>query len=251
MNVQSTGSSSSSDEHCRSPKGDGGRAIRVLIVAETLLYRRGLAAILGQDERLEIVAAAGTTAAGVDLVAVARPDAVLLDVSAEGGLRALRRMRQASADVRVVAFGVAESEQVIIEWAEAGASGYVARDCDVEQLSLVIEAALRDEVVCTPGVAGTLMRRVGALARRSGEADNGETRLTPRETQIIGLIDEGLSNKEIARRLQIELPTVKNHVHHLIQKVGARGRAEAAARVRAMRTEENRTLGPSGIRIPD
>ena len=222
----------------------------MVIVAETLLYREGLAAVLGQHPSLEIVGAAASADAGIELVASARPDAALLDIGSEGGLAALGRMHEVWPGVRVVAFGVAESEQVIIDWAEAGVAGYVPRDSDVGQLTTVIEGALRDEVVCTPRVAGTLLRRVGALARRDGAQDGqGEVRLTPRETQIIALVDEGLSNKEIASRLQIGLPTVKNHVHNLIEKLGVTNRAQAAARIRTMRRTENRSLRPSEIVI--
>ncbi|HEX6228839.1 MAG TPA: response regulator transcription factor [Solirubrobacterales bacterium] len=134
-----------------------------------------------------------------------------------------------------MAFGIAESEDVVIRCAEAGVAGYVPHDATLEQLIEVLDAALRDEVVCSPRLAGTLLRRVGALAREIGPAGGSDVRLTARETQIVALIDEGLSNKEIAARLQIGTPTVKNHVHHILEKVGASRRGEAAARVRALR----------------
>jgi DNA-binding NarL/FixJ family response regulator len=91
----------------------------------------------------------------------------------------------------------------------------------------------RGEFLCSPGTAATLLRRVAALAAERHTADNG-ARLTPREQQVVRLIDEGLSNKEIARRLSIEVRTVKNHVHSILEKLQVRRRGEAAARMRAV-----------------
>ena len=89
-------------------------------------------------------------------------------------------------------------------------------------------------VVFSPRLAGTLLRRIGALARERHD-DEPDVRLTARETQILALIDDGLANKEIASRLHISLPTVKNHVHNLLEKLDVTRRGEAVARARALR----------------
>jgi two-component system, NarL family, nitrate/nitrite response regulator NarL len=223
---------------------------RILVVAETRLYREGLEQILARHPRVEVAASAADAPGALEAIAACDPDAVLVDVGATGSTGALRQIVGAVPESRVVAFGVAESEELILNCAEAGVAGYVPRDASLDELIAVVEGVMRNELVCSPRLAGTLLRRVGALAReRSG--DNSEVRLTSRETQIVGLIDEGLSNKEIATRLQIELATVKNHVHHLLEKLDVGRRAEAAARVRHLRRQGwNRLPGNVGSTPP-
>jgi DNA-binding NarL/FixJ family response regulator len=205
-----------------------------LVVAETRLYRDGLVEILARHPRVEVIGTASDVEGALAAIAQGRPDAVVADVGLAGGAAALREIVGSAPGGRVVAFGVVDSEQVIIDFAEAGVAGYVPREATLEDLVAVVEGAMRDEVICSPRVARTLLRRVGVLARAHSD-DGADVRLTSRQTQIVALIDEGLSNKEIARRLQIEVTTVKNHVHNLIEKLGVRRRAEAAARVRALR----------------
>ena len=207
--------------------------VRTLVIAETRLYRLGLAHMLARDPRIVVVGTAAGLPGGVAKVAGLRPDAVLLDVGLASDARVVHRLLDASSRTRVLAFGVADSEDTLIACAEAGVAGYVGQEADVEQLVAVLMGAIRDELVCGPRVAGTLLRRVGVLAqeRRDGRP---EVRLTARETQIVALLDDGLSNKEIAARLQISLPTVKNHLHNLFEKLDVRRRGEAVARARAV-----------------
>src|SRR2546421_13075479 len=120
----------------------------------------------------------------------------------------------------------------VLASAEAGAIAYVPREASLEDLVAVIECAVRGEAVCSPRVAGALLRRIAVLAT-DGRSDRVPARLTKREREIMGLIDEGLSNKEIAKRLRIEVATVKNHVHNILEKLQVHRRGEAAARVRA------------------
>jgi DNA-binding NarL/FixJ family response regulator len=128
-----------------------------------------------------------------------------------------------------VTLGVDDGDDDVLAWAEAGVSGYVARDASFEDLVETVRAVARGELRCSPRLAATLLRRVTALA---GDAPHSATRLTQREREISSLLEAGLSNKEIAGRLYIELPTVKNHVHNILRKVGASRRGEAAALLR-------------------
>jgi two-component system, NarL family, nitrate/nitrite response regulator NarL len=211
------------------------KTIGVLVVAATRLYREGLVERLETVPGLRVAGSAAGRDEAVGLIRELRPDIVLLDMSLAQDVQTLRVLVDCEPRVRVVAFGVAESEDVVIACAEAGVSGYVGRDASLDQLVSILEGAAREEVVCSPKVAATLLRRVGALARERGTgAAAPEQRLTSRETQVVALIDEGLSNKEIAARLNIELATVKNHVHNIIEKLQVSGRGEAAARVRAL-----------------
>ena len=123
--------------------------------------------------------------------------------------------------------------------AEAGIAGWVTREASVDDLRATVASAAAGEAVFSPRLAASLLRRVAALAseRRVGAQ---ATPLTRRQREILALIDEGLSNKEIARRLSIEVATVKNHVHNILEKLEVTRRAEAAALVREpMRTPGN------------
>ena len=207
---------------------------RVFVVAEIRLYREGLAELLGHRPGLAVAG----TAAGLDEALrgarAARPDVVLLDMAMLDGIATARTLARVSPDARVVALAVPESERHVIACAEAGIVGYVSREASLADLVAAIEGAARGEAHCSPRMVASLLRRLGALSlERSG--DEPRAHLTARELEIVGLIDRGLSNKEIAQALCIGLPTVKNHVHHILEKLGAERRSQAAARVRAMR----------------
>jgi two-component system, NarL family, nitrate/nitrite response regulator NarL len=133
--------------------------------------------------------------------------------------------------VKVVAFSVADTEDEVCECAEAGIAGYVARNGSKEDLITAVENAVRGEVLCSPRVAASLFRRLAAHVQTSRQRPP-EAPLTGREQDIITLIDTGLSNKEIARQLKISLPTVKNHVHNILEKLQVRRRGAAAALLR-------------------
>jgi DNA-binding NarL/FixJ family response regulator len=133
-------------------------------------------------------------------------------------------------EVKVVAFAVPETESDIIACAEAGVAACVTREASFGELVATIERVGSGESLCSPQVAAVLLRRVATLAAaRSVEPASA---LTGREREILDLIDEGLSNKQIAQRLCIELPTVKNHVHNLLEKLDVQSRYEAAALMR-------------------
>jgi two-component system, NarL family, nitrate/nitrite response regulator NarL len=203
--------------------------IQVVVLSDIRLYREGLAAILGKRGPV-VVGTAGDSESGVALVSERQPDIVLVDMAMADAAVAVRALLEAAPHAPVVALGVSETEADVIACAEAGVSGYVTRDESVGDLVAALESVSRGEMICSPGIAAALLRRVTALARR--EASAPRTRLTRRELEIVELIDRGLSNKEIARRLSIELATVKNHVHNILEKLQVRRRTEAAARVR-------------------
>lgn len=210
--------------------------IRVLIVAEIRLYREGLAAMLrAESEGIEVVATAAGADDAVRALRELAPDIVLLDMAPDNAWL-VRALDAAVPGTRVVALAVPESESEVLACAEAGVTGFVTRDASVEDVAAAVESAARGEVLASPRMVATLFERIATLAlERSPESI--ESRLTARELEILNLIDQGLSNKEIARRLTIELSTVKNHVHNIFEKLNVSRRSEAAAR----RRESSRT----------
>jgi two-component system nitrate/nitrite response regulator NarL len=214
----------------------GARAmIRVLIVAEIRLYREGLADMLREETGVDVVATASGADDAVRALREKHPDIVLLDVGIPDNAWLARALVAAVPGTLIVAVAVPEAEDSVVACAEAGVAGYVTREGSVEDVVAAVEAVARGEILCSPRMAASLFQRIATLAlERSPESI--ESRLTNRELEILDLIDQGLSNKEIARRLTIELSTVKNHVHNILDKLNVTRRSEAAARVRAERT---------------
>jgi two-component system, NarL family, nitrate/nitrite response regulator NarL len=217
-------------------EGAGRRfALRVAIVADVRLYREGLAELIRGDD-IEVVAQVRSRdASAIDLGAGSEraPDVVLWDVAGQGGIDGLDAFVAAAGNVRVLVLAVDELEAEVIRLAEAGMAGYVTRDADVPALVDAIRNVAAGEFPCTPRVAGTLLRRVGTLARR--ERVSSSAVLTPRELEVVRLAGRGLTNKEIAAELTVELSTVKNHLHNALEKLGVHRRTEAVARVGATR----------------
>jgi len=218
--------------------------IRILIVDDTRLYREGLAQILGRDDRLSVVGVAGERDDALACVRELDPDIVLLHMGMPDSFEILRAMVATAPRTKVVGLRVAETEDEVLACAESGIAGYLLREGSVDDLLSTVESVARGEVLCSPRVAATLLRRVATLAveRRSRAV---AANLTPREREIVGLIDEGLSNKEIAFRLSIEVHTVKNHVHNTLEKLKVHRRGEAAARLREDGTARRPTSPPS------
>ena len=201
--------------------------IRVVTIARVRLYREGLERAIGEAATLRLVGTApdvGTALPGIRALA---PNVIVLDIAA--GTGAVGELRRAAPFAAVVALAIAEDEEDVIPFAEAGVAGYVSRDACVQDLIDVVVGVSRGETVCSPRVAGLLVRRVSALASVSMRGPDIEGRLTVRELEVARLLASGLSNKEIAHRLSIQVTTVKNHVHNILDKLGVAGRADAAA----------------------
>lgn len=214
--------------------------MRIAIIAKIRLYREGLADVLGRQEGMEVVGAASDGDAGVATVRALRPDIALLDMTMLDSADTVRAIRETAPGVRVVALAVPETEPHVLACVEAGIAAYVPREGSLGDLVATVEGVARDEVECHPRIVASLFGRVAALAaERRREPPSG--RLTSREIDVIELIDLGLTNREIAERLRIELPTVKNHVHSILEKLQLRRRAEAAAwaRRRGLRSRDH------------
>jgi two-component system, NarL family, nitrate/nitrite response regulator NarL len=216
----------------RGPQSErDGVMARVLIIDDTRLYLEGLASILECDPRIAAVQTALDPDAALRCITASLPDVILLNTAMAGSDTILQVITKAAGQVPVVALSAKEAQEEVIAWAEAGVAGYLFRAESLATLVAVIQSVARGETLCPPRTTRMLLRHVAALA--SEQRFRPEvTRLTPREWEILQLIDAGLSNKEIARRLCIEIRTVKNHVHSILKKLHVHRRSEAAARMR-------------------
>jgi two-component system, NarL family, nitrate/nitrite response regulator NarL len=167
-----------------------------------------------------------------------RPDVVLLDAALPGGPPSVGRILGIEPRARVVVFAVRETSDNIIAWAEAGVAGYVPRTVALTEIGALLASIMRGEQTCSARVAASLLRRV-SHAPIVGH-DRGHKQLplplTAREMQIVELLAAGLSNKDIARRLNIGVATTKSHVHSVLGKLGVQRRGQAALWVRDRHT---------------
>jgi two-component system nitrate/nitrite response regulator NarL len=209
---------------------------RLFVISRVCLYRHGLAAMFARRKQIVVLGTAGDVAAAEEACREqgAEPDVVLLDTAGVDVAEAVEALRAALPASRIVALTVPSREQELLAYVEAGVDGFVTVDASFSELVAAIASAARGEALCSPTVTAALIRRLAARARVHA-ATEPPVALTAREREIAELIGGGLSNKQIAHRLCIELPTVKNHVHHILGKFGVRGRSEAAALVRAGR----------------
>ena len=201
--------------------------IRVLIASHIRLYREALGRVLEQaKEKMTLVGVADSAADAIEQVHRLAPDIALLDMAMSDAFSVARQLGRFAGASRIVALGMAENEAEVLNCAQLGIAGYVTREASITDMLEAVEATARGEVHCSPKIAGSLFRRIAALStdRASGSAPNA---LTGRESQILRLLQQGMSNKMISRSLGIELPTVKNHVHSILAKLGIHRRTEA------------------------
>lgn len=209
-------------------------AIRVLVVDDHTLFRRGLIALLAGDARFEIVAEAGDANEAHRGAAATQPDVILLDNHMPGvnGVDALAGFRQVSPAARVLMLTVSEDEHDLAAALRGGARGYLLKTMDSEMLAAAILRAMTGESVVSPEMTSKL---VNAFQSRQSEmpamaaADPDPIHsLSPREREILDHIARGASNKEMARALGIAEATVKIHVQHILRKLNLSSRVQAA-----------------------
>jgi len=203
-------------------------AIRIVLLSDVRLHREGLALVLAGTSGIEVVATAVHGDAR-DALARHAPDIALVDLATDDDLSAVRSLVAATPHVSFVVLAVPELEQAILDCAEAGIAGYVTRDGSLAELVTTIQTVARGEAHYPADMVARLLRRIAA---RPHVRPSVRATLTSRERQVAALLEAGLSNKEIARRLSIELPTVKNHVHNILEKLGVSRRGEAVAKLR-------------------
>lgn len=201
------------------------RANTILLVDDHPLLRKGVSQLLELEDGLEVIGEASNGQDALALVQELDPDLVLLDLSMRGmdGIETLTAMRDAGVSAHIVVFTVSDDRADVISALKAGADGYLLKDVEPEVLVASIHQACSGKMVISDQLTEVL-----ASSFREDNKSQDLKRLTRRELQILKYIAEGLSNKLIARKLDIAESTVKVHVKHLLKKLGFRSRVEAA-----------------------
>jgi DNA-binding NarL/FixJ family response regulator len=208
-------------------RGGGEATVRLAIVDPHQLFRECLAGVLAGERRFEIAGKFSSRQEALERLAQTRVDVLLLvlDSTADGVRGFLRAVEERSPKSKVMLLGRDETDERILEFLDAGASGFLVRDQSLGELRSAIEAISRGDTVCTPRLAGTLFARLARLGRERRRRDKLEyLMLTPRELEILRLIADGLSNHQIARQLYLSVHTVKNHVHKVLETLGVHSR---------------------------
>ncbi|MFI0204596.1 MULTISPECIES: response regulator transcription factor [Streptomyces] len=199
--------------------------IRVLLVDDHQVVRRGLRTFLEVQEDIEVVGEASDGEEGVARAEELRPDVILMDIKMPGtdGIEALRRLRELTNPARVLIVTSFTEQRTVVPALRAGAAGYVYKDIDPEALAGAIRSVHAGHVLLQPEVAVALLSQddQGAPAGRPGS-------LTDREREVLGLIADGRSNREIARALVLSEKTVKTHVSNILMKLDLSDRTQAA-----------------------
>jgi DNA-binding NarL/FixJ family response regulator len=205
---------------------------RVLLVGDVRLYREAIANALLEENGLEVVGSASCDVAAI-AAGMFEPDVVLVDAASVPIPQGMRALAAALPDAKIVGVGVRDDEDSVVALLESGAAGYVTSEQPLSELVTAVEAVTQGELQCPPRMSAALARRIAALAAAKKPDPTGDA-LTPRQRQIAALIADGLSNKQIARRLSIEHATVKNHVHSILVKLAVSRRDQVGARLAAL-----------------
>ena len=209
---------------------------RLSILTDNKLLREGLKAMFTEQHDFAVVDSVDDSEKTLAKIEEVRPDVVLIDISMPDNvaIELTRLLRRDAPDTVVVGIGMIDDPREIMEYIEAGISGYVLKEASFYQLLQTLRAVVRGESNCTPELAAALFKRITEMADdlRRKEAEQMDT-LTKRELEVLNLVSVGMTNKAIGQQLFIETQTVKNHVHNILDKLNLQNRTEAVAHARA------------------
>jgi DNA-binding NarL/FixJ family response regulator len=211
--------------------------IRVLLVDDQKLMREGLRILLELEPDLKVVGEAENGQASLEAYAELQPDVVLMDVRMPGmdGVEATWRLRERWPDARIIILTTFDDDEYVFEGVRAGALGYLLKDVSGHDLADAVRTVAAGGALIEPSVTRKLLAQFARVAPPARKADAGLAEpLSEREQEILELLAQGLSNREIATRLSLAPGTVKNYVTNILQKLGARDRTQAALRAREL-----------------
>ncbi len=204
--------------------------IRVLLVDDHALFRKGIASILASERGFEVVGEAGDGLEALERAKELMPDVILMDIFMPGanGLEATRRIKETFPYVKIVMLTVSEEDQNLFEAIKSGAQGYLLKKIEPQELFAMLKGVVQGDAPISRAMAGKILGEFARQARRAAATPLPGADLSPREKEVLGLLTQGKSNKEIAVDLAIAENTVKNHLKNILEKLHLENRVQAA-----------------------
>ncbi|WP_246209907.1 response regulator [Nocardioides piscis] len=206
----------------------GNEPIRVLVVDDQELFRRGLTMLLTQDADIEVVGEADDGITGTELAESLAPDVVLLDVRMprRSGVEACRAIKEAVPAAKIIMLTVSDEEGDLYETVKNGAAGYLLKDSSIEEVAQAIRVVNEGQSLISPSMAVKLIDEFKQMSKPDKQQGT-QLKLTDRELEVLRLVAKGLNNREVAKELFISENTVKNHVRNILEKLQLHSRMEA------------------------
>jgi DNA-binding NarL/FixJ family response regulator len=203
--------------------------IRVIVVDDQELFRRGMIMLLSVEEGIDVVGEASDGVAATDLAASAVPDVVLMDVRMpkRSGIEACLTIKDAAPSAKILMLTVSEEEADLYEAVKNGASGYLLKDASIDEVAQAVALVADGQSLISPSMATKLLDEFKQMSVVGRRQDVAAPRLTDRELEVLRLVARGLNNRDIARELFISENTVKNHVRNILEKLQLHSRMEA------------------------
>jgi two-component system NarL family response regulator len=212
------------------PTGATADSIRVLVVDDHALFRRGLQMVLEQEPDIEVVGEASDGAEAVERAADTTPDIVLMDVRMPkgGGIDACTAIHETVPSAKIIMLTISDEEADLYDAIKAGAMGYLLKEISIEEVASAIRAVHGGQSLISPSMASKLLTEFASMIKRTDDRQQVPTpRLTDREMEVLKLVAKGLNNRDIAKQLFISENTVKNHIRNILEKLQLHSRMEA------------------------
>ncbi|HEU4911474.1 MAG TPA: response regulator transcription factor [Actinomycetes bacterium] len=209
--------------------GSGSEPIRVLVVDDHALFRRGLEMVLGQESDIAVVGEAGDGAEAVELASSLLPDIVLMDVRMprRSGIEACTAIKEVVPSAKIVMLTISDEEADLYEAIKAGASGYLLKEISIDEVASAIRSVAGGQSLISPSMASKLLSEFATMIKKDERQQVPAPRLTDRELEVLKLVAKGLNNRDIAKELFISENTVKNHIRNILEKLQLHSRMEA------------------------
>ncbi len=205
--------------------------IRILLIEDNRMLREGITAMINGQGDVTIAAVSDGKANALAKARAVKPELLLMDLGLESqsSLEAVRSVKKEFPEIKIIGMGLAPAQADILEFVQAGAEGFILKNATVDDVIKTIRAVARGETVLPPPMTGSLFSQVAEHALLKGKRNyQGAIRMTNREKEVIALIMDGKSNKQIAQKLNIATFTVKSHVHNILEKLALHSRLEIA-----------------------